>query len=230
MFLPREPAWYLEGPVFDSFKCHLGWIPGIQRVAQYPNIQTSLIRSPKKKGPTTCRGTFFFFSECRFTSVLKSPKNWCTKWEVYKAWTARWTEQLCPKVGKGSGWWGETEFLQVRNGLFFFCNSFSQVNWFTSPYWQMFPVQKTFRFVGETGMFFYSSFWVGPMRFFPSWIFGPVVPVGSLASKSLFKEATNGCRSGKPSQRFLPNELLVEKHHQENLFTAEKPQATIFEC
>lgn len=61
MFLPREPAWYLEGPVFDSFKCHLGWIPGIQRVAQYPNIQTSLIRSPKKKRPTTCRGTFFFF-------------------------------------------------------------------------------------------------------------------------------------------------------------------------
>ena len=65
MFLPREPAWYLEGPVFDlSFHCHLGWIPGIQKVAQYPNIQTSLIRSPKKNC-TTC-GTFF----CFFRSVV----------------------------------------------------------------------------------------------------------------------------------------------------------------
>ncbi len=62
------------------------------------------------------------------TSVLKSPTlayegPWVLRSsEVYKAWTARWTEQLCPKVGRGGGRWG-TERNFYRPDRSFFCKS-----------------------------------------------------------------------------------------------------------
>lgn len=86
MFLPREAAWYLEGPVFDlSFHCHLGWIPGIQRVAQNPQHPNTLIKIAKKNYYLW----YLFFSGVWFHFSTEISQKLVYQWEVYKAWTAR---------------------------------------------------------------------------------------------------------------------------------------------
>ena len=96
------------------------------------------------------------------------------------------------------GW--QRQWLMGWNGIstgsqrtfFFFATPKSQVNWLTSPgFDRCFPYKKTFRFVGETGMFFGRFLGGFSPAFFPSWIFGPVVPVGSLASKKPFLQISH---------------------------------------
>lgn len=171
-------VWLIQmSPGMDS------WDPKSCPISQHPNIFNKIAQ----KKTTYYLSWYLFF----FRSVV-SLQYWnLRKKMVYQMGGLQSLDCEMNGAALPKGW--QRQWLMGWNGIstgsqtdLSFCNSeVAGELVHISRFWQMFPVQKTFRFVGETG-YFVVGFWVGPHRFFhPGFL--SVVQWGHWLSKSLEK-------------------------------------------